>query len=356
MKKLLIGTTALVAVGMAADGAFAAEKIKLGLGGYFRAFFAVGSEDVANQRGHGIGRESEVYFTGETTLDNGLRAGAMIQLEGETSTDQIDNSYIWFKGGFGDLRIGSFWGPGVAMHYAQAGDKLTGHGNFASHVHVSTPSGNSASAGFSTYTSLPGNADKVVYYTPRMGGVQLGIGYTPDNTEENADALNPDNDNANAEIWDLGINFKQKFGETSVGASAVYAKVTDDEDATASNEPRSWSLGAFAGFAGFKVGASYKDYDADATGSNVGDSKTWEVGASYGQGPWSAGITYANEEVKASSGDDEMTYWAITGKYALGPGVEVNGGIQRYDWEDDANVSTAEGDATVFIIGTKLSF
>ena len=35
MKKLLYGTTALVAAGMIAGGAQAADKIKVGVGGYF---------------------------------------------------------------------------------------------------------------------------------------------------------------------------------------------------------------------------------------------------------------------------------------------------------------------------------
>ena len=45
MKKLLFGTTALAAVGLIAGSANAADKIKMGVGGYFQAFLVYGDED-----------------------------------------------------------------------------------------------------------------------------------------------------------------------------------------------------------------------------------------------------------------------------------------------------------------------
>jgi hypothetical protein len=41
-------------------------------------------------------------------LDNGLTVGARVELEGEQkSGDQIDAAFVYFQGGFGELRIGS---------------------------------------------------------------------------------------------------------------------------------------------------------------------------------------------------------------------------------------------------------
>ena len=45
MKNILYGTTALIAVSLVAGSAGAAEKIKLGLGGYWRAAIQVGDGD-----------------------------------------------------------------------------------------------------------------------------------------------------------------------------------------------------------------------------------------------------------------------------------------------------------------------
>ena len=114
MKNILYGTTALIAVSMVAGSAGAAEKIKLGLGGYWRAAIHMGDTNndsaaaatASDFRNHGFGRESEIYFSGKTTLDNGIKFGVMVQLEGETSADQMDNSYIWSAGSFGRLEYG----------------------------------------------------------------------------------------------------------------------------------------------------------------------------------------------------------------------------------------------------------
>lgn len=352
MKKLLIGTTALVAVGMAADGALAAEKIKLGLGGYWRGFLVAG-DGGDNTRSHGISREGEIYFSGETTLDNGLRVGTNVQLEAETSADQIDNSTIYFAGGFGRVILGSFWGPGVAMHYQGPGDKLSGHGNFASHVHTHRPGTNTASTNHNTYVSIAGNRDQIAYYTPRIAGFQLGLGYAPDNTEENAVGLNTDNDGANAEIIQAGVNYQGNFNDVGVNLSAVYGTVGDDETAGTNVEPRSFALGANVSFGAFSVGGSYKDYDADAA---TGDATTWEVGGAYSMGPLGVGLTYASNETEDTTGDDELTYVALTSSYVLGPGVSVMGGIQYYEWDDDAGAAANEDDQTVFVVGTKLDF
>ena len=46
--------------------------------------------------------------SGSAVLDNGLEVGARVELEGEDEDgDQIDEAWIFFSGGFGELRIGS---------------------------------------------------------------------------------------------------------------------------------------------------------------------------------------------------------------------------------------------------------
>jgi hypothetical protein len=104
MKKALYGSTALAAAGLLAGAAQAADKIKLGVGGYFQAFGVYSDQDdgvgepAANLRDHHIAREGEIYFRGSTALDNGIEVGVLVQLEASTCADQIDQSYIWFEG------------------------------------------------------------------------------------------------------------------------------------------------------------------------------------------------------------------------------------------------------------------
>ena len=91
MKKVLLGTTALVAAGaFAGIGAAQAQDVmlpmKAGVGGYYNiALVATDVDDAKNNRGHGFQQNIEMEFQGETMLDNGLTAGVRIRINGNNS-------------------------------------------------------------------------------------------------------------------------------------------------------------------------------------------------------------------------------------------------------------------------------
>src|SRR5215213_4226159 len=113
MKKILLGSTALVATGLLVGEAYAADNtVKLGFGGrYLGAAGYVISQDsddalVDDSRDHVFKQDIEVHFRGEGVLDNGLTVGARIELEGQNQDgDQIDESFAFISGGFGELRF-----------------------------------------------------------------------------------------------------------------------------------------------------------------------------------------------------------------------------------------------------------
>src|SRR6201991_4056093 len=113
MKNLLLGTTALVATGLVASNAHAAQGVQLGIGGYYAAPAGIlfdqdnnDGEPGAHTRNVVFRQDVEIHFKGETTLDNGLTVGARIEMEGQQSEDQIDEVWAYFKGGGGQVRFG----------------------------------------------------------------------------------------------------------------------------------------------------------------------------------------------------------------------------------------------------------
>jgi outer membrane protein OmpU len=99
MKRILLGTSALVAAGLLVAPAHAAEKIKLGLGGFYNAAMGAnfgGDDDGLDSPGDDsadsgyarnefdIHQNIEVHIDGETTLDNGLNVHAHLELEATT--------------------------------------------------------------------------------------------------------------------------------------------------------------------------------------------------------------------------------------------------------------------------------
>ena len=382
MKNILYGTTALIAVSMVAGSAGAAEKIKLGLGGYWRAAIHMGDTNndsaaagtASDFRNHGFGRESEIYFSGKTTLDNGIKFGVMVQLEGETSGDQMDNSYIWSAGSFGRLEYGETWGPGLLMYAGGVGEKLSSHGDFASHNPSNGPNGlgiNSFGGG-AGLRSRP--ITKLNYFTPRMSGLQLGVGYVPDAQNNSAGSglqskLTGDTGN---EMVDVAANYVGKFGGAGVRAHVGWfgsETETAAIGAAAGRDAEGYSMGAQVGFSGFRVGGRYTVID-DIQGTAVAtpslEQVNYRFGVDYSTGPWGVGVVVqkATREqlngVVKSTRDDVTDYMSVAGSYSVGPGISVYGGVQFWDFQDSANLAAAspqtEADSTVGVIGTLFKF
>ena len=119
MKKILLGSTALVAAGMIAS-APASAKMKLSVGGYMEQWVGYVSQDdvgAADYSGVDVKSDSEVHFKGMTKLDNGMSVGVNMQLEGNGGGDTIDESYLIVKGGFGEINLGSENSAMYKMHY-----------------------------------------------------------------------------------------------------------------------------------------------------------------------------------------------------------------------------------------------
>ena len=99
MKKLLLGSTALVAGGLMAAPAMAADPIKIGVGGYYQFFVNAGQiegsyalNQSSTSAGNGVSykglsfyQEGEIHFTGQSKLDNGTTVGLTVELEGWNS-------------------------------------------------------------------------------------------------------------------------------------------------------------------------------------------------------------------------------------------------------------------------------
>ena len=87
MKKLLLGSTALVVGGVMAAPAMAADPIKIGIGGYYTFYALAGNVDSSyafdgtftTYKGLAFTQEGEIHFIGQTKLDNGTSVGLAVQ-------------------------------------------------------------------------------------------------------------------------------------------------------------------------------------------------------------------------------------------------------------------------------------
>ena len=113
-KKLLLGTTALVAAGFVTAGTAQAEDpISAGVNGYYRAAMGMISQDdqdgelADNAQSIALGQDTEISVNGSTTLNNGITAGFNVQIEGNNGGVTADEKHIFFRGSFGQIRVGA---------------------------------------------------------------------------------------------------------------------------------------------------------------------------------------------------------------------------------------------------------
>lgn len=377
MKKILLGSTAIVAAGMIASApAGAASKIKMKIGGYMEQWVGyVSNDDGVDQdfSGFDVKSDAEVMFKGSTKLDNGMTVGVNVQLEANSNQgDQIDESYIILKGGFGEINLGSENSAQYKMHYAPSdygigmnsgdesswvatiadagGDKISKSGMFRA------PLG-------STYVEVTraNDSEKITYYTPRVEGFQLGVSYSPDSNQDSNGM--PNRDTNNTDLVMVGANFKRNMGGMSIGVSAGYGTVTDAPSAAGSLEPSATNFGVKIGMGGMSAGVSMASFEDHGSG----DGTSINAGVAYSSGKMGVSLAYLHGERDGSGttgagdldGQSESDVFHLSAKYSLGGGVTWAGTLGHVTFSsDDVDIDNTvdEVSATYVVTGIKIGF
>ena len=375
MKKYLLGTTALAAVGLAAGPAAASggSAIHLDIGGFYTQFFGFTDNEGAAAAGTDeavVYQNSEVYFKMKGELDNGLKIGGRFELEGQNQGDQLDQVYLSLAGGFGELRIGAInsgrYSYGWNTDAPNVGVPI--NSGWTSNWMTNAPGGvggSFRSPANSTVIDVSNDDQKLTYFTPRFNGFQLTASWSPlaistggENTGLVAEALSYTN------AWDLGLSYSGGWNDVSVevtagvaGAEAPTAAERDGFD-----DYLAFNGGVGFGFGGISVAASFANVtEGHANGAFTESSEgaSYNIGASYSTGPWGFSLTYFNgreEGPKANTGDEENQYFAAAAAYTLGPGLKTSLTFFAGDREDDLAGGAGDTDARAALLGIHAGF
>lgn len=363
MKKHLLATTAIAAAtGLVAlsGPADAAEKLKLGIGGYFQAYVGYFDADedfgAASRRDFDFFREAEVHFNGEVALDNGMKVGVDVQLEAETCADQIDESYLYFQGDFGKLILGSENSAAYLMSYgAPAADSnFDGADPNYQIFDVNTPL-------FQYAPAMTGDSEKITYMTPRFAGFAAGASWTPDNTEDGGagSTIPAVNNNAGEQedIFEFGINYENKFGDFGILAGVTYGFATDVEADPRGilDERQQFTAGLNVTFGAFTVGGGYFWDNQGLDGDN--GRTIWAFGGAWANGPLRIGASWAtvdNNDFTGAGGPPaaNVDRYALGASYVYGPGMQLRGSVLYWDTDN----APAYEDALAVVVGTVITF
>lgn len=295
-------------IALVLTGPAVAAEWDLILGGYSEFFLGYVSYNSPTSSGFDGGdalNSTEIFVLPSLTLDNGIKFGADIQLEGHIGESnagvEFDEASLYVTGSFGHFRLGKSDTAGNFMQFG-APQSLGPAVNFtgissgsllsfipAENVHSNRRVGSEMYRGTlgSTYVSNTGEEThgRISYFTPRLAGVQLGFSYAHESA-----SMGIANLDGRQKYFDIGANYINNFVGFDVAVSGKWGISDNKNDPDA--DPEYYGIGARLGYGGITVGGSW----AESYGSSnaLTDGQAYEVGASYETGPWAFSLNYLN--------------------------------------------------------------
>ncbi len=378
MKKILLGTSALVAAGLVGAQAQAADPIKLTLSGYVSSVFVFGGQSHTPDRFDTVKWDGEIHFVGETKLDNGIKVGVQVELEaytdkrnGTLAGDQIDEHFMWFEGEFGRVEVGATNGPGNKLHVFIP-SVMPSHGvDTPDYFHFATPSWSSAAL-FSTAPSDLRDledANKISYFSPKFGPFRFGISYTP----EFQPGLNGNSCGAtggfggqygvctknNPGQWQHAIEGGGRFDFDLNGVAIAWSfggmYATPELRGDGYTDYLRFASGLSVSFGNFTIGGAYRWTNSGYQGKY--DNVMFGLGGTYTTGPWGFSLAWAQvRDQDGGNGNKTDVLNLVDGGvvYNLGPGVDLFAGGQWARFSGDS--AGPQSTSVKGYVGTKLTF
>ena len=347
MKKSLLATTALAALGAVAVASPASAKFEVGVSGYMEQWFGYSdNKESVNANSDVFDMISDVEFNIDfkQTLDNGLTIGGQIQVEGQQPAGETDEQFIFIDGSFGRLEIGTDNGAGYRMHYGVASNGIgIDEGDWTSWI----PGTSTESRATSIGAGIENDQNKITWFSPRINGLQVGATFIP---EMDVNASTPstagkETDTTRDNAYSIAANYNASFDAVSLKASVAYQNagsgVAGDHDGM--------NAGLQLGFGGFTASLAYGEESDKST--NQDEVSILGVGLGYKAGAAGVSIAY----IRGEDSDDNFKQNAIElgASYAMGPGVTAKGSVY---YADAKTGGTQGADGIAVVGGLALSF
>ncbi len=342
---------------LVAGGAMAAEKKmmkpSISVNGYFTAHLSgILDENVdLNAPAVDLRSDSEVHFNGSATLDNGLKIKVRWELEGNSHTsggkpspangnDQLDEVWVSVSGSFGSVILGATDNAAVKMLTGMTGAWATNVGqNFQFNSHQWIPS--AAGSGGGKFHVLQdarirehgggGDSEKVTYLSPKFGGFQVGVSYTPYADQDYHVTHNIDDSRHDGLTG--AASYTSKLGDVGI---AIGAGVNAMQGAKGQEDLNEWLVAGRLDFGGgFRVAVAHQGTTSGVGGGGIDlEGSVTEAGVRYVMGPNAFSLVGSYGEF-ANNGD---MYSAVKAAYrrSMGPGVFLDANLFMNNSESDA--------------------
>ena len=321
MRKLLLSTTALAAAATLSASTAIAD---ISISGYYEWKYTSQSSDITTQDGTSFSSDSEIKFSFTNKTDSGLTIGMVTELESDDADTAINEGSMSISGGFGKLILGG--NDGVGDDYGVASTDLPGEEIYATGTDTLTIL-NADIAGMS------GDANKVSYHLPAMGGLTAGISYMDSGVAGSADST------------EVGF----KYGMSAAGAAVTLGGAT----ATTENSTQdidSQVIGVKVASGDITAVISQATYEASSTDEeSTGAAVQFKVSDAMI-------FTVHTAETDDSTSKEEYTNTGAEIKYTIASGLTAFLNVEDYDYKVGSSSGTTADSGTVSKLTIKAAF
>jgi len=327
MRKLLLTSTALVTAASISSYAVADVSVS----GAFEFKYTQQAADATSKDGDSFHTDNEVVISFSNKTDTGLTVGGKVELDidggqpaGGASTVN-DESVLTVSGGFGTFRLGQE-DPIDETFGIDEQDLIDEEGNG---LFTSATLGNTSNFG------LAGDANKIAYLTPKMGGFQAGY------------SLADSGDNETTDTNAIGASYTMPIGGGSIVVKYNQATKDGTTDTDTTNMGVQLNMGAMTLVASSGTKEIASDEDIEGNG--------FAIKYDMGGGMTIAAATVEVTDELDKSGTEEEKYTANIGEvvYTVAPGLKAK--VTYTDYEYKNGGSTAAGDDSGQITNLTLS-
>jgi len=329
MRKLLLGTTALAAAATLSANAALAD---VSISGYYEWKYQSRSSTVAANDGTSMASDSEIKFAFSNKTDSGLDISMAVEMTSDDTDSQIDESSLSIAGGFGRIVLGS--DDNAADNYGIDAEDVVGE--------ESQATGTTTLSLTDTDLETTGDANKITYHIPAMGGLKAGISYTDNGT---------DSTTGSQDSIEMGAQYTVDAGGATItigGATSNTEQVSGTVDTESSNIGVSITSGNItAKVAQATYEATNKDEEANGVGVSFKVSDAMTIGA----------YTIKVEDGTGTT-DEEYANTGAEVKYTIASGLTAFLNVSDYDYKTGAGTGagTTADSGTVTKLTIKATF
>ena len=347
MRKLLLGTTALAAAATISANVALAD---VAISGYYEWKYQSTSSDITANDGTTFGNDSEVAFKFSNKTDSGLDLGLTVEMLSDADDTVIDEASLSISGGFGKLVLGQ--NDGVGDNYGISSTDLP-----AEEIYAGIGTVNDLVIINADINGLSGDANKVSYHLPAMGGLTAGVSFMNSGATGATDST------------EFGARYAMNAGDTAITlgfASGTTEASTSDTDTqvigvkvssgmiTAALSQSTYEAQARAAVAG-TASTNTAARVAPITAMDQADEKSIGAAVSF---KVNDGMTITAHTAETDDGQTTETYSnaGIEVAYTIASGLTAYLNVEDYDYKAGTSTGNTDDSGTASKLTIKATF